>query len=271
MNIYLDFEATQFKENVLAIGATCNYGSFDCLVRPPKKDKITKFITNLTGITPEMGKNALTADEAFSDLYNWITEMGQMDSSPMFYHVYGNMDKVFLKNTARYIESDFIREFVEILSESLIDDSNRVCHYFHTKAIGIYKALRFFDPETGEQDHDPLNDSIALARVMNFISKAEPLEDCPFEENKRQLPKVEKERTSLLEGCKIKATSTQNKQVKNFNDYNEAFSWVFKKIKKNNPKALKKTIRKNLRKAILNNTNYNNYAWEKIENELGKE
>ena len=44
MDFYFDFEATQFNENIIAIGATCDYGSFDCLVRPPEGDKITKFI-----------------------------------------------------------------------------------------------------------------------------------------------------------------------------------------------------------------------------------
>ena len=265
MDIYLDFEATQFKENVLAIGATCKYGDFDCVVRPPKGDKVTKFITSLTGITAEMGKTALTADEAFSDFYNWITEVGQIDGSPMFYHVYGNMDKVFLKNTARYIESDFIREFVENLSESLIDDSNKVCRYFHTKAIGVYKAWRFFDPETREQDHDPLNDSIALAKIIDYISKAEPLENCPFEENKPQLPKEKKERTSLLEGCKIKCINVQNDKEKVFLNEGEAFSWLFKKVKRNHPKTLKKNVKKRLKKAILNNTIYCNYIWNKEE------
>lgn len=69
MDFYFDFEATQFKENIIAIGATCEYGSFDCLVRPPKGDKVTKFITDLTGITPEMAETALSLDEAFFDLW----------------------------------------------------------------------------------------------------------------------------------------------------------------------------------------------------------
>ena len=56
MDFYLDFEATQFKSNIIAIGCSCEYGDFDCLVRPPRKDHITPFITNLTGISKEMGK-----------------------------------------------------------------------------------------------------------------------------------------------------------------------------------------------------------------------
>ena len=49
MNIYLDFEATQFGEHIIAIGAHCSLGDFDCLVKPPQGGKINKFITNESG------------------------------------------------------------------------------------------------------------------------------------------------------------------------------------------------------------------------------
>ena len=269
MNIYLDFEATQFKENVIAIGASCEYGCFDCLVHPPKGDKITKFISKLTGITREMSEFSLSPDEAMNDFYEWLMEITKNYNEPTFFHVFGNMDKIFLKNLAQHITNKQLQLFAENLTDSLIDDSNKVCKYFHTKAVGVYKALRYFYPNLGEQDHDPLNDAIALQKLMLFISYAPPLEENPFEEEKKvSVPKKtikDDEFTGFL--IAAKRTHTAEAKYKYYNSFNQAADFISKQIRKDNPEATNKTIHKNLKRAIRTNNTYARYHWKLIKEE----
>ena len=260
MDIYLDFEATQFKENVIAIGAYCDRGSFDCLVKPPKGDRVTNFISKLTGITSEMAENALSIDEAFWDLYEWIYNITQDNfGGPTFFHVFGNMDKIFLRNTAQFCQSKIIKTFIENLAESLIDDSKKVCQYFHIKSIGVYRALKYFEPNAPEQDHDPLNDAIALQNLMFHINFAVPLEESPFET-------FQKIKTNCTpDDCCIIATHLHEPSAKPkyFKSIKEAETWVIQKIHSKNKNASKETIKKNFAKALKNNSNYNGWNWKK--------
>lgn len=260
MDFYFDFEATQFNENIIAIGATCEYGSFDCLVRPPKGDKVTKFITDLTGITPEMAETALSLDEAFFDLWVWMAEAGEYNGCPSFYHVFGNMDKVFLERAIPHINNPVIQEFVQNLSQSLVDDSRKVSKFFHMKTIGVSKALHYFEPDFFEQDHDPLNDAIMLKVLVDHVDKAEPLEDCPFNPPAQQ----PKSAFNQMKKCKVKLLSscfaTKGKNL-TFNTLEAALSWAVNKIQKNNPEAVRKNIKKNVQKAVMNKGNYLGYQW----------
>lgn len=67
MNFYIDFEATQFSEEIISIGCVSeNDKMFYCLVKPSDPKKITKFITELTGISAEKVKDSgLSPDQAF--------------------------------------------------------------------------------------------------------------------------------------------------------------------------------------------------------------
>ena len=147
MNIYFDFEATQYSDHIIAIGASSfiasDYQNFFCLVSS-FADKMTPFITELTGITKEdLLMNGIEVDEAFVKLWHWIRHITNMSDEPIFYHCYGEGDKNFLRKTADKIKDRYVAEFVNNLAESLIDDSKAVCRYFHTKAVGVFKALRY--------------------------------------------------------------------------------------------------------------------------------
>ena len=70
MRYFIDFEASQFAEEIISVGCVDESGrSFYSLVRPKKPKKVTDFITKLTGITREEVLAAATADEVFSKLY----------------------------------------------------------------------------------------------------------------------------------------------------------------------------------------------------------
>lgn len=269
MDIYFDFEATQFSERVLAIGATCEFGDFDCLVGLHKGDKLTPFITQLTGITKEMVQNAPKAEEAFTDLYNWLSEMTAEAETPIFYHCYGNSDPVFLMNTAAKIEDPYISNFVTILAESLVDDTRVVKKYFHCKAIGLYKALKFFEPDYPEQTHDPLDDAIMLRKLMKHLETATPLTEVLFPEL-AQTPKTAEPKP--IKECHIKgnyyieAYSVQNPEAKpkKFTNYRAAFDFCISKVHKNHPEAKPTTMEKRCLKAIETGSIYLDRVWKKV-------
>lgn len=73
MKYFIDFEATEYSNEIISIGCVDENGrEFYSLVQPHKIEKLTKFITDLTGITTEDLCNAPTANEAFSEFYNWL-------------------------------------------------------------------------------------------------------------------------------------------------------------------------------------------------------
>ena len=100
MNFYIDFEALQFSEQIINIGCLAENGkSFETYVKPPKGEKVNKFITDLTGITNEMLAGAPSADEAFSDLFDFIIDNSD-DTKPCYY-CYGDSDKGFIAKTLK--------------------------------------------------------------------------------------------------------------------------------------------------------------------------
>lgn len=266
MNIYFDFEATQFSERVLAIGASCEYGDFDCLVQPRKKDKLTPFITQLTGITKEMLVGAPNAEQAFTDLYNWIGEMTAEADTPIFYHCYGDSDVTFLMNTANKMDESSVRDFVIDLAESLLDDSREVKKFFHSKAIGLHKALKYFEPELPDQTHDPLDDAILLRRLMKHLDGAEALDICPFQEcagtpKQNKAPKVKTEKRKYI--ITLTHVTDEKAKPKQFNTCGDAINWAYQKTLKKCPDANIHTVQKNAMKAIEKDGNYMGWRWHR--------
>ena len=103
MKFYIDFEATQFGGRIISIGCVSENGqTFNTLVKPSKpKEGITKFITELTGITSEMIATAPTADDAFNDFFKWVCTVN--DNCPPQYLCYGDSDGTFIEKTVKAI------------------------------------------------------------------------------------------------------------------------------------------------------------------------
>ena len=260
MNIYFDFEATQFSERVIAIGATCEYGEFGCLVSSFAK-KITPYITKLTGITKEMVKGAPTAEEAFSDLRDWLNEIS--DDEPMSYHCYGNADKHFLYNTARNIKDEEIATFIRSLADSLLDDSIIVNHYLGVDAIGVHKALQHFDATIPPQDHDPVNDAILLSKLMNHMENNYPINYALCLFAKPVVEKKKKKKDKRPFNIVVTHTTDSNAKTRIFYNYNEATQWMYSKMKKKCPDVKVNTILNHIIKATDENTPYANWIWTK--------
>ncbi len=262
MDFYLDFEATQFGDKVIAIGAVCGEYKFKTLCQPCGKSKLTPFITKLTGITKQDLAHASDAERAFTCLYYWISACSVKYPGPHFFHVYGNSDKNFILSTCRYIVNITIKKFMVHLAYALIDDAAFVNRYFHTNSIGLFNALRHFQPNIGEQDHDPLNDAYALSALMHDLENAPPLAEPVLEIHIQKKPKENKPYC-----IKVKSVDPKATKVRVFYSYREAFNFGYKIIcnqtKNTNPH--KQRIEGRILKAIHQNKPYANYTWTKEE------
>ena len=177
MNFYLDFEATQFSNQIISIGCISdNNMSFNTLVKPVK-DKVNKFITDLTGITNEDVNKAPTADEAFLSFYEYCElETRDFAVMPEFY-CYGNSDKGFLQHTIRKMKNFKAIMFATTIANNLIDYSKDVKQYFgmaHPIALKKVIALIEKDNEV-KQKHDALEDALMLREV---VSRLQEITDC---------------------------------------------------------------------------------------------
>lgn len=70
MKYFIDFEATQFSQEIISIGCVREDGkNFYSLIKPKKLSGITDFITSLTGITKDMVREAPNSDEVFKNFF----------------------------------------------------------------------------------------------------------------------------------------------------------------------------------------------------------
>ena len=94
MNFFIDFEATQFTQEIISIGCVAENGkSFYSEVNC--KGKVTPFITNLTGLTPEQISEAPSADFVFQKFYSWLYSV--IDSTIPTFYVFGDNDDHYVK------------------------------------------------------------------------------------------------------------------------------------------------------------------------------
>lgn len=164
MRFFVDFEATQFSNRIISIGCVAaNGNTFSTLVKPSKK-KITKFITDLTGITNEMLAKAPNADQAFEAFYNFIVE--NSDGYAPEYYCYGNSDTTFIDATIRIMSDVKAIAFAASMSRSLIDYSKVVKSTFGlANEVSLKKIYVMVKEEETIQHHDALEDAQMLCDV----------------------------------------------------------------------------------------------------------
>ena len=97
MNIYIDLEATQFSKEIISFGAVAENGQeFYSLVKPRSVKQITKFITKLTGLSPEMYTDETpNIDSVVNQFMLWCEE--QTDE-PFVFFSFGNFDSVLFNS-----------------------------------------------------------------------------------------------------------------------------------------------------------------------------
>lgn len=200
MNFYLDFEATRFSNRIISIGCVAGEKTFSTLVKP-KKDKVDRFIKELTGITNEMLEDAPSADEAFKALYDFFETNN--DGKPPKYFVYGNCDTDFIKDTMKDMTDMRACMCAQAILGGLIDFAPSVKRHFEIENdVSLRKVFMLIKcRDQMVQKHDALEDALMLQTVAENLSICDPedvnlLMKMPgqkkpklaFEENKIPLP-----------------------------------------------------------------------------------
>lgn len=166
MDLFLDFEATQYSKEIIAIGAVAGKDSngFYSLVRPHNLKKITKDITNLTGITREMcsEQNVLPFINVFPQFWEWCQMQKSNPNEPFQFFTYGEFDTDLIKAAIPHC-LEFKKQLEYILQHTY--NLERIARVFLTEdgsTISLKKALFNQTNIDVIQTHNPLQDAQML-------------------------------------------------------------------------------------------------------------
>lgn len=291
MNFYLDFEATQFSNHIISIGCVAENGqTFSTFVNPGEKEKISTFITELTGITKDTLSAAPGMDDAFQRLFNFVYYCDPY--SEPHYFCYGDNDADFIKASIKIMHNIESIIFAQSILYALFDYSKSVRRFFNTdQSVALRKLFSFIQTDEVVQKHDALEDAQMLKEVADQLYQFCLPEDI---EKIRSIPGQKKPKTASkkkkvsnvflsLEGStwvcdtgdvtngKICCyTNTKGKyRRKYFRNMETAVMWLIKYICGGSPKSEKHINHraKCIRNAIKNNSKYCGMYWEENGND----
>lgn len=210
MNFYLDFEATQFSEEIINIGCVADNGEeFDTLVRPSKIKNVTEFITNLTGITREMVTNADCPDLCFLALRQFIRD--QSNGEETFFFVYGNADNHFIERTVAKMIDPEAKKFAYKLGASLIDFSTIAQRFFRMGSISLKNAVAYFRQEEVAQTHEALDDAELLRELVYMVNHCDVPEIIDMSHMTTKSGKPKKQKVQIdIQSADIDTVRTNN-------------------------------------------------------------
>ena len=178
MNFYVDFEATQPEQEIISVGAfSDNENSFYNLVKP-RFSKVSKYITDMTGITNEALEDKYDLNTIFEALYLWCYTQ-ESDIANWHFYSYGDGDVDFIKHSLCNINSANALVVASIMIATMKDYSKEVAKYF-CGGTSLIKAFNYLEELEKKQKHNALDDAKMLADVFMKINGKEPLESYPF-------------------------------------------------------------------------------------------
>lgn len=247
MKYFVDFEATQFSNEIIEIGCVREDGQeFKSYVQA--KRKLTDFIINLTGITQDMVDNAPTSDEVFSSFYQWL----KGDTNIEFY-CYGNSDIDFVRKNLSKSENFEAQAALSMIGMALNDYATHVKRHFGLiKPIGLVKVLAHYrGVESIEQSHDALEDAKFLMEVFNYITEEGEIEECPFPEYQRskKVAKPLQPKVEIPKGDHI-ARIRKNQVVATYATMDEAVAFIYAEMAQANHKQISEVKPENIAKRI---------------------
>lgn len=275
MNYFIDFEATQFSNDIISIGCVNEKGeTFNSNVRTSQK--VTPFITKLTGITPEAVKSAPTLDQVFSLFYLWINH-----NEPCHFYCYGTTDLGFVQKALKNVHTFEAQAALSLIAANLINYSPMVKNHFGLiKDISLIKVISYYHKAAVEQTHSAIEDAIFLKEIYDKVNSGEKIEGHPFPEYEAEINTpimVQKikgmpkkgmsptDRNRLIKKTKcIKVYNLNRELIKTFTNFTQACAWLAEKIKKNSPSYIRNNseISKKIIGAFINRTPYMNYIWD---------
>lgn len=221
MKYFVDFEAAQFSNEIIAIGCVNELGdTYYSLVSAKKK--ISSFITNLTGLTQDMIDDAPTADVVFSRFFSWCAHTAGKDV-PEFL-CYGNTDTSFTKTNFKSATDFRAKAILGYLSTGLVDYAPLVQKHFGLiKQIGLAKVADYYRGYSLVQTHNALDDAQLLKYVYEQIQlHNDDPEDDAFLEYKDT--RIVVEQSYIVERLKGKEV------VETYESLREAGRWAYNQM-----------------------------------------
>ena len=279
MNYFVDFEATQFSNDIISIGCINEQGdTFGSYVYTDKK--ITPFITELTGITDEMNKEAPSLDDVFSSFFYWV--LNHNNGTACQFYCYGNTDLAFVHKAVKKAKTINAQMSLSLILSNLINYAPAVKNHFGlVKEISLIKVVNYYRGYEVKQTHDALEDAEFLKEVFEAVNREGKVEGHPFPDyepqtkvaptsvvtqpNSAHLGMDPKERKILIANTeRIYAYSTETNCLKHvFRSFAEACDWLCTKIRKSMPgyKRDNTALSKKIIWAAINKLPYQNLTW----------
>lgn len=261
MKYFIDFEATQYTNEIIQIGCVREDGKvFQSLVRPRKLDKVTKWITQLTGITRAELANAESSDDVFEKFYAWLLS----DRTPLKFFCYGGSDLEFVKNNINKCTHSIRAQMaLSCIFANMTDVTQIVAEHFNlSSAPALKKVMMYYFPNDNHECHDAESDADMLRLIYNAIQSEGKLNGVPEEFVKYvTIPPQLYANSIQLQYMKI-ISKKDGAMVRVFNSLDSATSTISAEIQSahgDQPNLDK--IKNRILAAINNKSKYCGYEW----------
>ena len=256
MKFYIDIEATQPENEIIAIGAVAETGAtFYSLVKP-QFSSISQFVSELTHISPEDLEKAPDINEVLRSFDLWVIGQEQ-DIMECRFISYGG-DSGFIKATLPVITEQHAFTIAAILIAKMEDCYDNIRKFFHG-GIKLVHAFNYVQSMEVEQQHDPLEDAIMLQKVFEYTQTHDPLPCHPL--NKNFDVAMDNATTKMPSGI-FWCTAKGNKR-KDFNSCDEAIDWLINEVMKQPDPAVvhRNRVMTNIMKSVRTGRKYCDYRW----------
>lgn len=262
MKYFVDFEATQFAGEIISIGCVREDGkTFYSLVAPSNFNKVTEFITKLTGLTVDMLKSAPSADKAFEEFYDWAFD--DVDDMPEFY-AWGNADIEYLRHTFHNTTSMKARTMMGYMCGDMRNAAKWFSKRTKIKDCALIRAYNLLIDNAAVQTHNSLDDAMMLAKVVKIT------DSIPAEELREKMGVKKKEEVAPSEvEFSVGTVCIVNKKkavINHFDNLQAAAEWVIttKVGVKQQETINEDNVAKKIKRACLNGKLYFSYKWRLI-------
>ncbi len=265
MKFYIDFEATQPENEIIAIGACAENGAtFHSLVKP-QLSSISPYISQMTHISAEDLEWAPDINKALIEFDAWMMAQESNIMNCRFI-AYGD-DEKFVKSTLPAITNEHAFTVAAILMAKIEDCSGETKRFFHG-TIKLVHAFNYVQSVETEQKHNPLEDAMMLQKVYEHMQTHEPLPCHPL--NKNFSAAMDNANVKMPSGTFWCATSKKKSaRVVTFESCDKAIDWlIINVMKAKEPELIHRDrVMAHIMKAIRKEEKYCNFFWYRVKDE----
>lgn len=214
--VFLDFEATQFTSEMIAIGAVSSVLDKHGRIKSSKapitiyvkaKNKIGKFVTDLTGITEEMIKEkGISFASAMKALKKYVGHSFDKAS----FITYNNHDMRILGQSIAY-NFDFPKDICSQIQKNYLDFEAFIDEFVRDangNSLSLVHSCELFGVKLAEPAHDPANDAVNLANLFDaFVAHPEIIKEeykkCLSLTNKHLAVPIQKTIQAIVSGKSV--------------------------------------------------------------------